>query len=327
MYVRNARCMVAIAAATVLSGCVTPSVGPYNTTEISSTDAVVLIGVDSPIALTQVTVPCNPVLNCPYELGAVRRDVVAFPVTVGTKFSIRQIRTMDQRVATIKSEPLTVYQRGIYYYGTIVSTAQRVSIRHAADRRMLLGAKRKFGSRYDSYAAVNFSWPDPSDDPLLGFGYPSSARIQEALRTSAGRPMRLANVAPAKEFSPTCRAGGAISLPDFLPYEEYIRRAFNRELQLAGQLAEGDGGAGLNGALTELAFSTIDGYWKIGLRIAATDGRAVEASITASFPTVFAAAQACPKAEEAFPDAVRQLLEALVPSAAFRELTSGDAGK
>jgi hypothetical protein len=327
MYARSARCMAAIAAVTVLSGCVTPNAGPYSTTEISSTEAIVLIGVDSPIALTQVTVPCNPVLNCPYELGAVRRDVVAFPVAVGTKFSVRQIRTMDQRVATIKSEPLAVDQRGIYYYGTIVSTSQRVAIRGAADRRMLLGAKRKFGTRYDSYAAVNFSWPDPSDDHLLGFGYPSSPGIQEALRTSAGGPMRLASVAPAKEFSPTCRAGGAISLPDFLPYEEYIRRAFNHELQRAGRLAEADGGAGLSGALTELAFSTVNGYWKIGLRIAATDGRAVEASITASFPATFAAAQACATAEEAFPGAVRQVLEALVPSAAFRALTSGNAGK
>jgi hypothetical protein len=45
------------------------------------------------------------------------------------------------------------------------------------------------------------------------------------------------------------------------------------------------------------------------------------------FGTVWAAAQACPAAEDAFPGAVRSLFEAFVLPAEFKGLLSGGAAK
>lgn len=317
---------VALAVA-LLPGCATQSAGPYQTAEISSSDAIVLLGVDSEIPLAQISVPCHGILSCPHSLG-VRKDVMAFPAAVGTQFKIEQIRTMDQRAARLNTRPLAIEKRGIYYYGTIVSTASRAGLRYEADRRMLLGAKRKFGARYDGYAAINFSWPDPAEDRALGLRYLSSASTPEALRSATNRRLRLVTVAPPKDFDPSCRLGSsAISLPDFLPYEEYVRRAFNVELEAAGLLDESESAMALTGALTELAFSTTaPSAWKIALRVGTHDGRSAKASTTVPFEASFAsAARACAAAEDTFPEAVRQLLETLAKSSDFRTMLSETA--
>lgn len=314
-------------AAAVISGCATQSAGPYSPIQAASTDAIVLVGVDSQVPLSHLSMLCVGILVCSHQLG-VTKDVMAFPVPVGNKFGLSTIHAMDGRLARITIEPLTIEQRGIYYYGTIFSTGLSAGVRPGPDKRMLLGAKRKFGSRYDGYTAVNFSWPDPSEDRLLGLGYRNSEKTQAALRSAPARPVRLVSVAAPKDFDPSCRmASSAISLPDFLPYEEWVRRAFNQELEAAGLFAGSDGGTVLTGALTELAFSTSNpSFWKIGLRLATADGRSATASTTSEFPWSPSPATACPMAEGYFRTAVTQLLEALAQSAEFRALLS-EAGK
>jgi hypothetical protein len=188
---------------------------------------------------------------------------------------------------------------------------------------LLLAAKRKYGTRFDGLEAVNFTWPDAANDRFLGIGYKISSAVQAALRTYAGRRMQLAKVAPPAHFDAACRVGGPISLPDFLPYEEYIRRAFNQELQTAQLYDDKPDALMLTGAITDLAFSTTgESHWKMGLRVEAPNGRTVLAHVAVPFNAAFAAAAACPSAEDAVPNTVQKLIEALVASPDFSALLS-----
>ena len=308
----------------LLSGCAT-SIGTYEQRPIAEGEAIVLVGVNSDIPLSEARY-CKVICTAWYKLGG-RRDIVAFPTSVGSTFQLTSIYTMDMRVAPLKGEELKVERRGVYYYGTIVGTFSRAGIRSAPHPRLLLAAKRKYGTRFDGMEAVNFTWPDAANDRYLGIGYQNSAPVQAALGAHAGRRLQLAKVAPPAQFDAACRAGGPISLPDFLPYEEYIRRAFNQELQAAKIYDDQPGSLMLTGAITDLAFSTTGEYqWKVGLRVQGSNGRSVTVSVSVPFKGSWAAALACAAAEDAVPSTVQKLIEAVVASPDFSALLSESAG-
>lgn len=310
--------------ALILSGCAT-SIGTYEQRSISEGEAVVLVGIDSEIPLSEARY-CSGICTAWYKLGG-RRDVMAFPTSVGSTFQLNSIHTLDMRVAPLRGQELKIDRRGIYFYGTIVGTFSRAGIRTAPHPRLLLAAKRKYGTRFDGLEAINFTWPDPANDRYLGIGYQSAASVQAALLTHAGRHLQLAKVAPPEQFDATCRGGGPISLPDFLPYEEYIRRAFNQELQAAKLYDDQPGSVVLTGALTELAFSTTGDYhWKAGVRIQGPNGRSIAANVNIPFNGSWAAAAACTAAEDAVPSMVQKLIEAVVASPDFLALLSETAG-
>ncbi len=314
---------LAVVGLLLLSGCAT-SIGTYEQRPLSDGEAIVLIGVDSDIPFSEARY-CSVICVAWYELGG-RKEIMAFPASVGSTFRLNKIYSMDNRVAPLKGEELKVERRGIYYYGTIRGTYSKVGIQSTPDPRLLLAARRKYGTRFDNMEAVNFTWPDAADDRYLGIGYQDSPAVQTALRTYAGRRLQLTRVAPAAQFDPNCRGGGSLSLPDFLPYEEYIRRAFNHELQAAQIYDEKPGTLVLTGAITELAFSSMgESSWKIGLRIETPDGRTALANVIMPYKAAWAAASACPSAEDAVPNTVQKLIEVLVASPEFRALLSGPA--
>lgn len=309
-----------LAVLAALAGCAT-SIDPYSNAPVTKTQAIVLVGVDSAIPLSEARF-CQAICVAWYRLGG-RREIMAYPVSVGSKFQLNMILTMDNRSAPLEGEMLRVAERGVYYYGTIVSSATRVSISNKPASKLLLAAKRKYGARFDDLKAVNFAWPDPATDDL-GFGYPSSPAVQAALKTHAGKHLNLAKLAP-KKFDAGCRGGEPLSLPDFLPYEEYVRRAFNHELAQAGLYGDGGEALALTGAMTDIAFASAGQapFWRMGLRLESPAGGKVEASAKTPFEAPWAAAEACPRAEDAVPGAVQKLLEAVVTSPGFATLLTG----
>jgi len=301
----------------LLAGCAT-SVDPYSNRPLGKTQAIVLVGVDSAIPLSEGRY-CTSLCTAWYTLGG-RREIMAYPTAVGSTFQINMLLTMDNRSASLDSEPLKVTERGVYYYGTIVSSTQHVSLSNKPAPKLLLAAKRKYGTRFDDLKAVNFTWPDAASDDL-GLGYASSAAVQAALAPYAGKHVNLAKIAP-KKFDAGCRSGAPLSLPDFLPYEEYIRRAFNRELVTANLYGEGGDAIVLNGAMTDIMFATTGQapFWKLGVRLDSPSGSTTSAQAKTNFEAPWSAAEACPRAEDAVPGAVQKLLEALVASPGFPAL-------
>jgi hypothetical protein len=308
--------------AVLLAGCVA-SVDPYSKADLAETHAIVLVGVDSSISFSEASGRCPP-HHCagPFQLGG-RHEVMAYPVKVGGAFQIETIRDLLNRSAAVSGPVLKIPKRGIYYYGTILSSSLSARLVPVPYSRMLHAAKRKFGARFDGLEVVNFSWPDSATDDL-GFSYRESSGAQEALKAHRGKPLNIAAVAARPTFDARCRLGGRLSLPDFYPYEEYVRRALNHELAAAGAHGEGPDAVALKGRLTELSFSTAGEkpFWKIGLELSAPDGRMAQARTTTHFEPAWDAADICPRAEDALMGAVQQLLEALVTSQAFEGLVA-----
>lgn len=304
----------------VLSGCAT-SINTYDKKPISEKQAIVLVGVDSDIRFLEAR-NCSVICTAWYQLGG-RKEIMAYPVNVGSTFKLNSIYTMDNRVAPLDGHELKLDQSGVYYYGTIISTYSKVGIISEQNPRLLLAAKRKYGNRFDNLKAVNFSWPNASDDQHLGISYQNSNKTQETLISLKDARLHLAKVTLVAKFHPSCRSGAALSLPDFLPYEEYIQRAFNQELN-AAQIHDTNASTQLTGAVTELAFSSAGrgAHWKMGLRIDTPDGRTASAKVAVPFKaTLLDGGSACSSAEDAVPNTVQKLIETLVESPEFKTLT------
>jgi hypothetical protein len=320
------RVVVAVAAL-LLSGCSTRSLDPYEKQfTLDKEQAIVLVGMDSPLLLGAVRQECSwPCVPHDYFLNG-RKDVLAFPVDVGTVFKLDTIRTLDSRVASLRGEELKVERRGVYYYGTITGDYSRVGFRYGADPYFLLAAKRKFGARFDGLEALNFTWPPPADDWKIRFDYPISPSTQTALRSYGRKHLQLTAVAPSPTPLAKCRFIRPVALPEFLPHDEYIRRAFNAELDASQMYGAGPGSIELKGAITEMTYS--DGgraFWQIGLRLDAPNGRSFTVVRAEPFKVAFGAWQACADVADAFPGAVQKLIESVVNAPEFRAVMSAPA--
>jgi hypothetical protein len=309
------------ALALLLGGCAS-SLDPYSTERVPADRVMVLLGVDSTIPFDKVE-QCDALLCGHYSLGG-RREVMAYAARVGSTFRIDKIYTLDNRFARLEGPELIVDKRGIYYYGTLVATNVSVGITEGAPPGLLHAARRKYGNRFDALKPMNFAWPDPATDDL-GLGYENSEQVQAALRPLAGKRVHVSDMKLEARFNRFCQAWTALSLPDYLPYEEFVRRAFNQELAAAGLHGEGAGATALTGALTSLSFSTTGHTpnWTVGMRLVGADGRGANAKVTVPFEAPSAMAEACPAAEDAWPDAAQKLLEALVRSPEFEGLLAG----
>lgn len=303
-----------------LGGCAT-SVHSYDNQKPSRNQAVVLLGLDSQIPLASAT-RCS---LCPSITFGGRTDVYAFVVDVGSSFAITGLSTYDKRVAAVNGASLKIDKPGIHYYGTIVGDWQGAKIARTTNDLMLLAARRKFGDRFDNLAPVDFSWPDPSQDSLLPNNYRISRTVQAALRKYTGLSLRVDRLAAAGQADIRCRMGGPLPNPDFLPYEEFVRRALNQELATAGLYSEDAKAHALSGTLTELSLANwSETHWKMGIRLDAAPGKSVSARTTAPYfvPSAANHGEACALGENAVAPAVAQLLRDLVTSKDFDKFMS-----
>ena len=329
--------VIVTVATLLLSGCAavgfvpaTPGVNPYEQQlTLAKEQAIVLVGIDSDVPLGRVLQACSwPCVAPAHALGG-RKDILAFTVNVGTAFKLASIQTLDARIATLRGEELKIERHGVYYYGTIKGDSYRVGLGHGVSPYFLLAAKRKFGSRFDGLEAVNFNWPPPTDDRRIRFGYPISTSTQTALRSLTPKRLQLMSVVAAAAFDPKCREVGPLSLPEFLHYEEYIRRAFNAELDASQMYGDGPGSVGLKGTITELVFSSKLGssFWRVGLRLETPNGQSFTVALTEPVNSAFNAGQGCANVEDAFPEAVQKLIELAVDTPDFRALMSTPAAQ
>ena len=119
-------------------------------------------------------------------------------------------------------------------------------------------------------------------------------------------------------FNASCRALGPMQVADGLTHTQYIQRAFEDELKIAGAYAAGSPRVTLSGAIDRLEFSSsravTGGSWTIDLTLKSSNGKSLTVNEYYEFNSGFAAQEACRNTAEAFSRAVQNLVGKAVKS-------------
>ena len=117
---------------------------------------------------------------------------------------------------------------------------------------------------------------------------------------------------PPANFSETCRALGPLKVSDNLTHTQYIQRAFEDELKVAGVYVAAAARVTLTGKVTRLEFSSsrglTGGSWNIDLTLSSSNGKQIAVAEYYEFNSGFSAPEACRQTAEAFSRAVQNLV-------------------
>jgi hypothetical protein len=154
--------------------------------------------------------------------------------------------------------------------------------------------------------------------------YSISADNNVALKSLGSAGLAVGDFSGPAQFDPNCRAVGPLEVPDNMTHAQYIRKALEDELKVAGLYAAGTPRRVLTGQLTNLEFSSSQGitrgYWQIDLTLNSSNGRSMKASERYEFASGFIGPTACKQTAEAFSPAVQDLIGKIVRSGEFADL-------
>lgn len=294
----------------LLAGCAT-SLNTYSDKRVATNKAVVLIVLDSEIPLVEGR-NCNFVCTSWYQFNG-KRDVMAFPTSVGSNFKINTLLTADGRAATFNGDKLKIEKPGIYYYASIVGDSSGVRVGPAPTPEALQRARLKYFDMLQGLPPVNFTWPENVEPSAPS--YKVSANIQRELEKHKGRKAWVDNIAPPSSFRGGCRMG-KIGLPDYLPYEIFFRLALKKELETAGLWNESTDARRLSGRIVELQGASTPGSWRI---VAELGNGQTTASVDIKHPfrAGWMASDACDNMEDEFANAAQAAILKLVESPNF----------
>lgn len=129
---------------------------------------------------------------------------------------------------------------------------------------------------------------------------------------------------PPASFDNTCRALGPLRVSDNLTHTQYIQRAFEDELKVAGAYAPTSPRVVLTGTVDKLAFSSsrglTGGSWTIELTLASSNGQKFAVAEYYEFDSGFSAVEACRQTAEAYSRAVQNLVGKAIQNPAFPSL-------
>jgi hypothetical protein len=115
-----------------------------------------------------------------------------------------------------------------------------------------------------------------------------------------------------------------MQIADNLSHTQYIQKAFEDELKVAGAFAQGAPRVSIGGKVNKLEFSSskglTGGYWQIDLTLDSSNGKKLDVSEYYEFNSGFAANEACRNTAEAYSRAVQNLVGKAVKSPGFTEL-------
>jgi len=125
-------------------------------------------------------------------------------------------------------------------------------------------------------------------------------------------------------FDANCRAVGALQVSDNLTHTQYIQKAFEDELKVAGAYAPASPRVTLTGSVSRLEFSSTraltGGSWTIDLGLKSSNGAQMSVNEHYEFQSGFVATEACRQTAEAFARAVQNLIGKTVRSPEFMRL-------
>ena len=115
-----------------------------------------------------------------------------------------------------------------------------------------------------------------------------------------------------------------MKVADNLTHTQYIQKALEDELKIAGAFAPTNQRVTLGGKVSKLEFSSTKGltggYWQIDLLIDSTNGKRLDVSEYYEFNSGFGANDACKNTAEAYSRAVQNLIGKAVRDSKFPEL-------
>lgn len=156
--------------------------------------------------------------------------------------------------------------------------------------------------------------------------YAISADNNQAIRAMNTSGVGIGQFAGPADFSATCRALGPLQVADGLTHTQYIRKAFEDEIKMAGAFATATPRVSLTGKVNRLEFSSsrglMGGSWTIDLTLTSSNGRTLTVNEYYEFNSGFVANEACRNTAEAFSRAVQNLVGKTVRSPAFPGLVS-----
>jgi len=156
--------------------------------------------------------------------------------------------------------------------------------------------------------------------------YAISADNNQAIRALNTTGVCVGDFSAPADFSATCRALGPLQVADGLTHTQYLRKAFEDELKVAGAFANGTARVSLTGKVNKLEFSSsrglTGGSWTIGLTLTSSNGKSLTTSEYYEFDSGFAANEACRNTAEAFSRAVQNLVGKTIRNPSFSSLVS-----
>jgi hypothetical protein len=154
--------------------------------------------------------------------------------------------------------------------------------------------------------------------------YSISADNNIAAKSLGKTGIGIAAFAPPAQFDPNCRALGPLQVADGLDHTQYIQKAFEDELKIAGVYAAAGARVTLAGKVDKLEFSSsralTGGSWTIDLSLRSSNGRSITVNEYYEFNSGFIATEACRNTAEAYSRAVQNLIGKTFKDARFRSL-------
>jgi len=144
-----------------------------------------------------------------------------------------------------------------------------------------------------------------------------------ALRTFRGQGINIGPFTAAKpgRTEITCRAVGPIKTPDGEPFEDFVRKAFIADLDIA-EVYWAAAPITLTGRLDAIDFSSglTDAAWDIALTISSSNGKSLSADNHYSFAGNFVGDVACNQTAQALMPAVQDVIGKIITHADFAAL-------
>lgn len=154
--------------------------------------------------------------------------------------------------------------------------------------------------------------------------YAISADNNQAIRSINATGVGVQTFVGPADFSSNCRALGPMRVADNLSHTQYIQKAFEDELKVAGAFAQSAPRILIGGKVNKIEFSSsrglTGGYWRIDIALNSSNGKGLDVSEYYEFNSGFAANEACRNTAEAYSRAVQNLVGKAVKSPGFTEL-------
>ncbi|WP_319243695.1 hypothetical protein [uncultured Propionivibrio sp.] len=154
--------------------------------------------------------------------------------------------------------------------------------------------------------------------------YAINADTNLALKELGTTGLSVGAFAAPTNFSESCRAAGPLAPPDGMSHTDYIRKALESELKVAGIYTTSNPRVILSGYVKKLEFSSsrglTGGSWDIEVLLNSSNGKTQMVAEHYEFESGFSAITACKQTAEAYFPAVQNLIAKAVRSPEFKAL-------
>jgi hypothetical protein len=144
------------------------------------------------------------------------------------------------------------------------------------------------------------------------------------IRKSNTSGVSIGQIAEPPKDAIQCRMGAKLRVQDDLSHAQYIRKALQDELMIAGAYAESDPRVVITGQLQHINASSMVGLtagrWQMKLLLQSSNGKTMTVEEDYQFKSGFMANDACRNVTQSFMPAVQNLVRKVVSSPEFPAL-------